>query len=187
MASPRWTLSNTRSGAARHSYASRRCSETPTPYTDSFASATEKGGFTGSARAGLGVLHAASEDIEHGHLETIQQLAAAEVFSDFIDQADHLLQSGYHVPAASLAGAVLENGLRSLAARNDVAVKERDDLSALNNKLGSKGVYNALRRKQVALWADVRNAADHWRFEEVTDDNATNLVKGVQTFLAEYL
>ena len=156
-------------------------------YTETFASQTKKTGYTGSAQAGLGVLRAASEDVEHGYLETIQQLATAEVFSGFIDQADHLLQSDYHVPAASLAGAVLENGLRSLAERNDIAVKDRDDLSALNNKLASKGAYSALRRKQVAVWADVRNAADHGRFEDVTKDNAADLVKGVQAFLAEYL
>ena len=136
---------------------------------------------------GLGILRAAAEDLERGYLQTVEQMAAAEVFSNFIDQADHLLQSGYHVPAASLAGAVLEDGLRSLAERNDIAVKVRDDLSALNNKLGEKGTYNRLRQQQVNYWAKVRNAADHGRFDEVTKNDVTDLVKGVQAFLAEYL
>ena len=157
------------------------------PYTDSFAAKTDRSGLTGSAQAGLGILHAASEDIEHGHLETIQQLATAEVFSDFIDQADHLLENGYVMPAASLAGAVLENGLRSLAERNDIDVKARDDLSALNNKLGANGVYNRLRQKQVGYWADVRNAADHGNFNDVTESDVADLVKGARTLLADYL
>ncbi len=51
-----------------------------------------------------------------------------------VDQADYLLEHGLNVAAATVAGAVLENGLRSLAARSDVAVKERDDLSALKSE-----------------------------------------------------
>ena len=156
-------------------------------YTENFASHTERTGYVSSAEAGLGVLRAASEDVEHGYLETIQHLATAEVFSNFIDQADHLLQSDYHVPAASLAAAVLENGLRSLAERNDITVTARDDLPSLNTKLADKGTYSRLRQKQVAVWTDVRNDADHGRFEEVTKDNATELIRGVRAFLAEYL
>ncbi|MYE31748.1 MAG: hypothetical protein F4X80_03615 [Chloroflexi bacterium] len=157
------------------------------PYAEGFASRTEDSGFTGSAQAGLGILRAAREDVELGYLQTVEQLATAEVFSDFLDQAHYLLQNGYHIPAASLAGAVLENGLRSLAERNDIAVKPRDDLSALNNKLAAKNVYNQLRRKQVGYWADVRNHADHGRFDAFTESDATDLVSGTRTFLAEYL
>ena len=156
-------------------------------YTESFASETSSNGYAYAVRGGLGVLRAASEDIERGYLETVQQMATAEVFSDFIDQADHLLENGYRVPAASLAGAILENGLRSLAERSDIAVKPRDDLAALNNKLAAKNVYNQLRRKQIGYWADVRNHADHGRFDDFTEADVTDLVKGVQTFLAEYL
>ena len=156
-------------------------------YTESFESRTEEPGRTHSARAGLGILSAALEDVEQGHLMSLQDMATAEVFSDFLDQADHLLVHGYSAPAASLAGAVLENGLRSLAERNEIPVKPRDDLSALNSKLAAKTVYNRLRQKQIAVWIDVRNAADHGRFEEVTEDNVADLVKGVRSFLAEML
>lgn len=157
-------------------------------YRESFESEADRGdSASSSVKKGLGILRAALEDLEHGYLGTIQEMAAADVFSDFIDQADHLLENGYHAPAASLAGAVLENGLRSLAERNKVAVKARDDLSSLNNKLSQRSVYNRLRQRQVEAWAAVRNAADHGRFEDFTEDDAANLVKGVQSFLAEHL
>ena len=156
-------------------------------YTQSFASETSSAGYGYAVKGGLGVLRAALEDVEYGYLGTVQQMATAEVFSDFIDQVGYLLQNGYHVPAASLAGAVLENGLRSLAERNDIAVKPRDDLSALNNKLAAKSVYSQLRRKQVGYWADVRNAADHGHFDDFTEEDVADLVRGVRTFFAEYL
>ena len=77
---------------------------------------------------GLGVLEAALDDVQQGYLETIQELATAEVFSDVLAQADHLLDNGYFAPAASLAGAILENGLRSIAIRKSIAVKASDNL-----------------------------------------------------------
>ena len=155
-------------------------------YTESFASETLSSGSGYAVKGGLGVLQAALEDVELGHLDTVRQMATAEVFSDFIGQADYLLEHGHHIPAASLAGAVLENGLRSLAEKNDIATKPRDDLSALNNKLGAKSVYNRLRQKQVGYWADVRNHADHGNFDDFTQHDAAELVRGVRDFMAEY-
>ena len=156
-------------------------------YTESFASETSSVGWPYAVRGGLGVLQAALEDVQRGYLETVQQMATAEVFTDFIGQADHLLGNGYYIPAASLAGAVLENGLRSLAEKNDIATRPRDDLSALNSKLGAKSVYNRLRQKQVGYWADVRNAADHGKFDDFTQNDVAELVRGVRDFMAEYL
>ena len=154
-------------------------------YTEGFRSETESDGHTRSARTGLGILQAALKDVEQGHLTSLQDMATAEVFSDFLDQADHLLEHGYAAAAASLAGAVLENGLRSLAERNGIAVKARDDLSALNSKLAAKSVYNRLRQKQLAVWIDVRNAADHGRFDEFTEGDVADVVKRIRNFLAE--
>ena len=112
-------------------------------------------------------------------------MATAEVFSDFLEQADYLLQNGYAAPAASLAGAVLENGLRSIAERNEIPVKARNNLSALNQKLAGKSVYNRLRQKQIEAWIEVRNNADHGQFGEFTDSDVADLIKGARSFLAE--
>lgn len=137
--------------------------------------------------SGQGTLRAALEDVEQGHLATLQDMATAEVFTDFLEQADHLLGHGYSAPAASLAGAVLENGLRSLAERNQMRVKARDNLSTLNQKLADKGAYNRLRQKQIEAWIEVRNNADHGRFEEFGDGDVDDLIKSVRGFLAEML
>ena len=135
---------------------------------------------------GLGILEAALDDVERGLLATLQEMASAEVFSSFLDQAGHLLQEGYHVPAASLAGAVLEDGMRSLATREGIAVKARDNLQSLNSKIADKGVYNRIRQKQVSVWIDVRNAADHGRFKDFTDKDVADLIKGVRSLLSSF-
>lgn len=58
---------------------------------------------------GQGILRAVKSDLEAGFLQKIKLLVEAELFSDFLDMAEHLLQTGYYSPAASLAGAVLED------------------------------------------------------------------------------
>ncbi|HEX7721599.1 MAG TPA: hypothetical protein VF397_05535 [Pyrinomonadaceae bacterium] len=51
---------------------------------------------------GLSILKAASEDYEKGYFLDNRILIQAEVFEDFLEQADHLLKNGYYGPAAVL-------------------------------------------------------------------------------------
>lgn len=101
--------------------------------------------------------------------------------------AKHLYETGYAIPAGSLGGAVLEDGLRRIAAAKDVKVKTGDDLSALNQKLADANVYNRLVQKRVQVWIDVRNCADHGQFDEVKDSDVGELLAGVEGFLGGYL
>lgn len=156
-------------------------------YTTEFDRYTAEGGYVGNTEAGIGILRAVVEDIEQGHIETVRQLITAEVFTDMFEQAEYLLESGYKAPAASLAGAVLENGLRTIANRNQIQVRSRDDLSSLSQRLASKGIYNRLIQKRVAVWTDVRNAADHGQFDEFDGNDVKDLIQGAQTLLADHM
>ena len=127
------------------------------------------------------------EDIEQDYIETVRQLITAEVFSDLLEQAKYLLNNGYKAPAASLAGAVLENGFRSIASRNEIQVRNGDDLSSLDQKLASKAIYNRLVQKKISVWIDVRNAADHGRFNDFADDDVDGLISGTESLLADLL
>ncbi len=144
-------------------------------------------GFTSSVKAGIGILKAVLQDIEDGSLTDVRTLVSAEVFTDFLDMAGHLLEHGYKDPAASLCGAVFEEGLRRIATKNRVNVRKRDDLSILNQKLATKGVYTRLVQKRLAVWTDVRNAADHGRFSEYSEADVADMHKGVSSLLAQHL
>ena len=156
-------------------------------YTNDFQESTGQKGYKAGTNAGIGILQAVVEDVEQGFIETVRQLIIAEVFSDFFEQATYLLEKGYKAPAASLAGAVLENGLRSIASSNGVQVKTIDDLSSLNGRIASKGIYNRLFQKKVSVWIDVRNAADHGKFDDFSDQDVNELIKGAQSLLADFL
>jgi len=71
---------------------------------------------------GLGIMRAAKDDYEHGFLFSTRILIEAEVFDDFLEQSEHLLDAGYFQPAAVIAGSVLEDGLRKLCSRNGISL-----------------------------------------------------------------
>lgn len=155
-------------------------------YVVSFEQKVEEG-YVSSVEAGMGILNAVREDLEDGFLTDVRTLVSAEVFTGFLAMAGHLVDSGYKDPGASLCGAVLERGLRQIATNKGVKVRERDDLSALNQKLAAREVYTRLVQKRLALWTDVRNAADHGKFSDYSQTDVKDMHQGVSSFLAEHL
>ena len=100
----------------------RQLVSTEHTYPSSFEHGTEKSGVPSSVKHGLGVLRAATEDLASGHLFDARELIAAEVFADFLEMATHLVAQAYKDAAASLTGAVLEDGLRRAAALRQINV-----------------------------------------------------------------
>ncbi len=136
---------------------------------------------------GLAVLRAAKREIDEGFLVSLSELAAADIFSDFLEMADHLLSQKYKDPAASLIGAVLEDGLRKMILSNGITLKSSEDISSLNKKLADGNVYNRLMQKKIQVWNDIRNNADHGKFSEYSDQDVKGMLNGVGNFLALHL
>ena len=131
-------------------------------------------------------LRAVKEDIEGGYLQKIRSLLEAEVFSDFLDMAQHLHDTGYRPPSAFLAGAVLEDGLRKIAEAHTIQLKPKETISSLNDKCRDV-VYNQLVWRKIQVWGDIRNKADHGKFDQYLEDDVSAMIDGVQSFLAEHL
>ena len=72
------------------------------------------------AKIGRGILSAAREELEGGWLSTTKGLISAEIFSDFLEMAQHLLDEEYKDPAAVMAGSVLEEHLRQLCQKHSI-------------------------------------------------------------------
>lgn len=139
------------------------------------------------AEQGVAILRSAKEDIEGGYLQKIEALVSAKVFSDFLDMAEHLLANSYKDPAASLTGAVLEDGLRRICGSNNLTVKSDDNISSLNQKLADKTVYNRLQQREIEVWNKLRDYADHGHFEEYSSEKVKDMLEGVRKFLANHL
>jgi hypothetical protein len=140
-----------------------------------------------SMTLGSTLVVSALDAMKEGCLDSVEELACASVFSDFLETADHLLTQGYKDPAASLAGAVLENGLRRIARSRDVPVKEEDGLSTLDQKLYQAKAYSLLDKKHVQLWTQLRNEADHGHFGRYDAKQVGGMISGVASFLGRFL
>jgi hypothetical protein len=140
------------------------------------------------AKRGLAILKAVREDIAGGYLQKFETLVSASVFSDFLEMAEHLLDNGYKDPAASLIGAVLEDSLRRICSNNDITVKTDDNISSLNQKLADqKSIYNRLKQREIEVWNKLRDYADHGHFDQYKQDDVKDMLRGVRSFLSEYL
>jgi hypothetical protein len=134
-----------------------------------------------------GILNGLYKDLEAGLLIDIRTIVEAEVFSDLLEMAEHLLENGYKDPSAMLIGAVLEDGLRRIARKHHIVVKDDDNISSLNQKLYQKQVFNKLSFDQIRVWSGIRNSAAHGKFDEYPIEDVRLMLEGVRILLDKYL
>lgn len=135
----------------------------------------------------MGILEAAQRDFEGGLLFDMRSLISAEVLGDFIEQSEALLDAGYYVPAASLAGAVLEDALRKLCEKHNLTIQKSTKIDSLNVDLARANIYDKLVQKRITALADIRNNADHGHFDKFAQPDVEDMVKWVRSFSADYL
>jgi len=146
----------------------------------------------------ISFLKAVKSDLESGFFDSLGSQIEAEIASDYMGQAEQLLGEGQtgkfdHVPAAVLAGAVLEKALRKLCGQQQppIAISttsgESKTLNPLIDDLKKVGLFNELKAKQLRSWADIRNKAAHGEFDQFNRGDVEQMIQGVSNFLADYL
>jgi hypothetical protein len=138
-----------------------------------------------------GILRAIKTEIEEGWLDSFKGLVSGEIFTDFLEMAEHLISESYKDPAAVVIGSVLEEHLRQLSKkvgidttdiRNSRTVYKKAD--AMNSDLASKNVYNKLDQKTITAWLDLRNKAAHGKYSEYNLEQVKLMLQGVTEFIA---
>ena len=144
----------------------------------------------------LELLQNIRKDIDEGWLDNIKGIVSAELFSDFLEMAEHLLEEDYKDPAAVIIGSVLEENLRELCNRNKISITITDPKTGkvkpnkaetMNVDLCKTGVYNTLVQKSVTAWLDLRNNAAHGKYGEYDLAQVKNLLQSVRDFIIKYL
>ena len=118
-----------------------------------------------------GILKAAKDDYANDQLFELRQIIEAEVFDDFLEQAAHLLSSGYYQPAAVITGCVLEDGLQKLCGKHGITLASNPKMDSMNAELAKAGVFSKLVQKRITTLADIRNKAAHGKWNEFTSDD----------------
>lgn len=140
--------------------------------------------------AAIGILEVIRDEIAGGWLVPLRELLTAEIFSDFLEMAEHYLDLGHKDPAAVMIGSVLEEHLRKLATRNDITLTYEKDgrqvpkkADTLNAELAKAEAYNKLDQKSVTMWLDLRNHAAHGKYDQYTAEQVQLMLQGVLNFV----
>jgi uncharacterized protein YutE (UPF0331/DUF86 family) len=131
----------------------------------------------------FGVLLAAKDDFVKDSIFELKTIVEAELFDDFIEQSDHLLNSGYYQSAAVIAGSVLEDGLRKICIRNNIELPNKPKLDSMNSELAKAGVYNKLTQKKLTALADIRNSAAHGQWDAFDETDVKDMISSVRSFM----
>lgn len=137
-----------------------------------------------------GRLEALRADYDAGQIQTMQELVHGNLFADFLEMAEHLLENNYKDAAAVIIGSTLEEHLRKLCVKNGIPTVRADGKSKLmndlNQELRAQNVYGANENKMVTAWAGIRNSAAHGKYAEFTLADVTHMLGGVKLFLSKY-
>ena len=130
-------------------------------------------------------------EIEEGWLLSVKDLISAEIFTDFIEMAEYLLDNDYKDAAAVIVGSTLESRLRILCEENEINTtfkKNGKDIyskaNRINTDLYKAQVYNKLSFKNITAWLEIRNSAAHGHYNEFTKDQVEIMLTGVKEFLS---
>lgn len=138
-----------------------------------------------------GIASAVLHDLKSGYLASVVELAHADLFSGFLEMADHLLQNNYKDAAAVIAGSSLEAHLRALAVKQRVSLDHvKPDGTTipktgnpLNNELASVQAYHKNDQKSITGWLGLRNSAAHGKYGDYTKEQVVLMVAGIRDFI----
>jgi hypothetical protein len=146
--------------------------------------------YKSSINSGKAILEAVKNEIETGWYNSLKGIISAEIFSDFLDMAEYLLNEGYKDASAVMIGSVLEGHLRQLCTKNGLGITEiKNDkpvskkTETMNHELAGSEIYNKLDQKNVTAWLDLRNKAAHGKYDEYKIEQVRLMYSGVLDFM----
>lgn len=143
----------------------------------------------------MGVVSALKDDLANDFLKTMHELVHAEIFSDYLEMSDYLISEGYKDSAAVIAGSTLESHLRELCKKYEIEIEHSlkdgkilfKKADTMNIDLCKSEIYNKTYQKQITAWLDIRNNAAHGKYAEYKEDDVNLMIKGIRTFMINYI
>lgn len=133
-----------------------------------------------------GIIQAVQHEFRNDLINNIRRILQSDIFSDFLEMSEYLLNEGYKDAAAVIIGSVLEDSLRKLANSNGIdTIKPNGKpltLEPLNIELGKAGIYDKLTQKQITSWGELRNKAAHGHYSEYQKEQVQMMLLFVQQF-----
>ncbi|WP_145216350.1 hypothetical protein [Gimesia alba] len=134
-----------------------------------------------------GVSKSLLHDMKNGYLKSFEEVIHSDLFSDFLEMAEHLNENGFKDAAAVIAGSTLEAHLRMLCEKNKIEIELENGKpksgDALNVSLVKEGVYSKLEQKSVTAWFGQRNKAAHGHYEAYDNQQVALNIDSIRAFI----
>lgn len=138
----------------------------------------------------IGIIDALFHDLKNNYLKSLTEIIHGEVFRDYLEMAEYLLNQAFKDAAAVITGSTLEEHLRKLCVKNGIDVdiisygrSKPKNADRLNSELTRLEIYSKLDQKNVTAWLDLRNKAAHGNYSEYQEDQVMQLIAGVKDFI----
>jgi hypothetical protein len=133
-----------------------------------------------------GLLQAIKDEAGHGLLTKLEYIAVATAFDDFLDHAEAFHKANKAREAGVLAAIVLEDTIKRIAAKNNVA-SAGVSLEQLIDELVKANVFTPVKAKRIKGYAGVRNPALHAEWDKFDIRDAGDLIAGTRELIESYL
>lgn len=110
----------------------------------------------------------------------IRQIAQAELFDSELEVAMALVKHGFLRAGGAVAGVVMEKHLAEVCRNHQIKIgRKNPTIANFNNALKEANVVDTPQWRLNQHLGDLRNLCDHDKGKEPSEDEATELIKGV--------
>lgn len=134
----------------------------------------------------LGLLQSVQLEAQAGLLVKLEDQVVASAFDDFLDHAKQYHKAGKINEAAVLASAVLEDTIKRIARKAEIAVGGVS-LEPLIDELTKRSIFTQVKAKRLKSYAAVRNHALHAEWEKLDIRDVGAQLSGLRELLDEHL
>jgi hypothetical protein len=132
------------------------------------------------------ILEALIKDVDAGVMANITRQTQAELFDDFLDQAQHWLGGQRIQLAGVVAGVVFEDAIRRSAAASGITEKDVA-LDLLITDLTKAGKLTELKAKRARSAAGLRTKATHAQWDEFKKDDVEDCIRTTRDLIDHLL
>ncbi len=130
----------------------------------------------------LGILKSAAAEWSNGLLNTLELHFAGLTFDQFLQHASTYNERGKQMEAAVLASAVLEDTVKRLCRKHNIATDDKT-LDSLINALRSNRIVGKVKAERLKAYAALRNQAFHAEWGAFDDRDLRQMIEGLEELL----
>ncbi len=134
----------------------------------------------------LGILKSANAEWTNGLINTLEFHFVGLAFEDFLRHATVYNDSDKKLEAAVLASAVLEDTMKKLCAKHNIATEDKT-LDSLISALKANQVVGKVKAERLRSYAALRNRAFHAEWDAFDKRDLRQMIEGLEELLEAHL